>query len=146
MPDDTVVFLVNHELADVGEFLPEVNRENMVAVMAEDVIEEREANGDTVELPPGSGIEGMPLEKQYPADIWLDAQNRWNALSPQEQDERTIAHREMMEQLFKLLMVDQKSTIRGEVFKESFGPFDLLWFGLAAFTAFKLGSGLATDE
>ncbi len=31
--------------------------------------------------------------------------------------------------------------IRGDEFKESFSPFDLLWFGLAAFTPFRLGSG-----
>lgn len=35
--------------------------------------------------------------------------------------------------------------LRSAVFEESFSPWDLLWFGLAMFTAFRVGSGLNQD-
>ena len=44
------------------------------------------------------------------------------------------------------MFVDQMSdTVKEEAFKESLSPFDLLWLGLAAFTAFRVGAG-GTEE
>jgi hypothetical protein len=36
--------------------------------------------------------------------------------------------------------------VTGEVFSAMFTPWDLLWFGLAIATAFKLGSGMLSEE
>lgn len=32
------------------------------------------------------------------------------------------------------------------MFQQSFSPFDFLWFGLAALTAYRVGSGTANNE
>lgn len=36
--------------------------------------------------------------------------------------------------------------VRSAVFADSFGAYDLLWFGLAMFTAFRVGSGLQVQQ
>jgi len=44
------------------------------------------------------------------------------------------------------MIEELKSQISTAAFKDSFGPFDLLWFALAVMTAFKIGSGMAASE
>jgi predicted Zn finger-like uncharacterized protein len=36
--------------------------------------------------------------------------------------------------------------VKQQIFQDSFGPLDLLWFALAAMSAFRIGSNLADDE
>lgn len=88
-----------------------------------------------------NNIEAL-LKDQYPKEIWAEAEKRWASLSSQEQEEKTVIYKTD----FARTMEQAESEVSAEVFKESFGPLDLLWFGLAAFTAFKIGSGLAKDE
>ncbi len=42
---------------------------------------------------------------------------------------------------FRNVVEERSSAVREAVFRQSFGLIDLLWFGLAAVTAFKIGAG-----
>lgn len=77
----------------------------------------------------------------HPADVWAEAAKRWGEIPAAEQqkqiDETTAARRQFAEMI--------AGTIKDEAFEESFNGFDLLWFGLAAFTAFRI-AGSAGEE
>jgi hypothetical protein len=46
----------------------------------------------------------------------------------------------------KQLMNAFEDSITESAFSESFSGWNLLWFGLAAYTAFQLGSGMAAED
>jgi hypothetical protein len=73
---------------------------------------------------------------QVPADVRTKAEAEWGAKSPEEQ---------------KALLDGMNDLVRmhvstNDMFAASFSFFDILWFLLAAGTAFRLGSGTATDD
>jgi hypothetical protein len=123
------------------EFLPPVDEETMISVYADEVAEELEAEGRELTWPEDVDLETAPVKDMYPPEVWSEGEKRWNAHSPEEKQEQTKAHQEQMAELFEQL----ESQIREQAFTESFTPWDLLWFGLAAFTAFRIGSGLSSE-
>lgn len=46
-----------------------------------------------------------------------------------------------MEQFQEIMAGSLGDSVKSTAFKESFSPFDALWFFLAAATAFRVGSG-----
>jgi hypothetical protein len=71
---------------------------------------------------------------EVPPNIKADAEARWNALTPEERTDM-------------LKMLHGKGSITAfDVFQESFSPYDILWFLLAAGTAYRLGSGTGTED
>ena len=100
--------------------------------------------GMSIDLPPTTA-EDMKLmianggTGQYeawsdvPADKKTEVESRWNAM-PGELKSEMIASG-----------ADRQITA-GDVFQESFSPYDILWFLLAAFTAYRLGSGTGTES
>lgn len=78
--------------------------------------------------------------------MWAKAQAKWQAVPAAQKEEERVAKQEEIKGLRDKLIDSMAGSAREEAFKASFGPLDLLWFGLAAFTAFKLGSGLASDD
>lgn len=72
---------------------------------------------------------------EVPAEEKQPIETRWKAMSEAEQ------------QQFLNEMSNRHAKITAnELFQESFSPYDLLWFGLAALTAYRLGSGTAKDD
>lgn len=114
----------------------------MVAGMAEEIAAEYEEEGRKVEWPEIPETGDMPLEKQYPREIWTEARGRWDDLSPAEQEEKKQDRRERT----AAMMSEFESAMRESAFSQSFTPWDLLWFGLAAFTAFKVGAAAVDEE
>lgn len=136
-----VVLAVNAALGELSDFRV-TDVDTMIAVQAQEVVEEFEEAGRKVNWPPETDSEDATIEEQYPPDVWAEAKKRWNQLPPREQQARTKAYEERVAETLGQL----KAEIRSKAFSESFSPWDLLWFGLAAVTAFKLGSGLTSDE
>ena len=103
------------------------------AVIADEIIEERLAAGEPMpEMPDDEFAE--QLSDLYPAAIWNDATVRWHQLTPAEQAEYEVGQ--------GIAMALQ--TALGALF--SFGMLDIVFFGLAIFTAFKLGSAPQLGE
>ena len=119
-----------------------VTDEDMIASMAEDIIAESEEAGKNIKLPDAYYDEDAPTQQQYPSKIWRKAKSQWDKLPAEEQNQQ----KEQREEFTKLMMEQMKGALEWQVFLQSFNPFDLLWFGLAAFTAFRVGSGLAADD
>ena len=85
-----------------------------------------------LKLPPGlADVDWAEAEKHQPGLPQQDHPSR-TQLSPEDQ-------RKFEEQLAQLLA--EKPT-----FADFFSPWDLLWFGLAVFTAFKIGVGTYGDD
>lgn len=110
--------------------------EEMVGVMANEVATEREAAGQTIDWPDPPDPETADSQAYYPPDIWAAGQQRWDALSPQQQQQqRDDLRRQLHDGLAGI-----RSAFVEEAFWSSFGFMDLLFGGLAVVTAFQLGS------
>ena len=137
-------YMVVSMLVDKGmaeESMPIMDDESMIVRIADEVVAEREAAGQQVKWKRGMSVDIADEEVDYPAPIWAEAEKRWLE-KPADERERLIAEEnELMEEFAGALA----SGIKESAFTESFSPVDLLWFGLAAFTAFRIGSG-ATDD
>ena len=76
---------------------------------------------------------------QYPRRIWARAKKEWDELAAEQQTAEIAAHEAEVNELLSGIAGEA----RGQAFSESFGIFDALWFGLAAFTALKIGAGFS---
>lgn len=133
--------------ADLARYLgenppPAVTEENLISYVADEVVDDRQAAGQPVVWSPDVDPNTAWVEADYPADVWAEAETRWAALS----DDEKAAYRTIAEE-----RVAYTSEVIGQAFgdalRASFSPFDLLWFGLAVVSAFKLGaSSLGGDE
>lgn len=119
-----------------------VTDEQMIASTAEEIIAESEEAGKKVKLPDAYYDEDAPTQKQYPSKIWRKAKSKWEKLPAEEREQQ----KQEREAFTKLMMEEMKGALEWQVFLQSFNPLDLLWFGLAAFTAFRVGSGLVGDD
>jgi len=119
-----------------------IGPENIMASFAEEIIEEKNVTGKPVKLPPTYDDENVPLNQQYPKTIWREAKKKWDKLTPNEQTDLIEERKAFFGDAMHML----EGSIKQQAFMESFNFFDLLWFGLAAFTAFRVGSGLAGDD
>lgn len=121
-----------------------------VSWLADEIYEaEYVANDKELEFPGGEVYETEEIADDYPPELWRTASERWEAMSDEEHAAKISAWEEGMDfdpEAMRRQFAELKVEIREEAFRESFGLFDLLWFGLAAFTAFKLGSGATGDE
>jgi hypothetical protein len=131
---------VNDAMAEMSTEVT-VTPEMMIAAAAQEIIEEREEAGETVEWPPEPEDEDAPLQSIYPPDVWAEAEERWNALSPEEKQARTQEHKKEMTELLTAFKSQLGDGLREGAFKESFTAMDALWFILAAVSAYKIGSG-----
>lgn len=133
-----VHFLVGNEIAKVNLTEPSV----MIEEIAQEIAEEREAAGKTIVWPPAKDADNVPASMRFPADIWAEAEQRWNQLPEDQRQARIEARNKVMAELVGAV----HAAVRKDAFEKSFTPYDLLWFGLAAFTAFRLGSGAVSQE
>lgn len=106
-----------------------------------DKLDPIQAEGKKLAWPRNMNYELAEQPTDYPKAVWKEAKARWESKSAEEQTAEIDAQTEMMDQM-QAMFRDQ---LTKEAFKESFSPIDLLFFGLAIFTAFKLGSGMTDD-
>lgn len=130
--------LVQHELNDYSVV---VTAEDMQGSMADEVAAEWMEAGQKLRWSPGMTYEQAESLADYPPGVRAEAVKQWEALSDEEQQQQ-IANREEAMKMFTDMMSGQ---LTEAAFKESFSPIDLLFFGLAIFTAFKVGSGMVEE-
>jgi hypothetical protein len=136
---------VNREFGETT-FALEADAEMMTSQIADEIVAEYEAKGKTIKWPKAAEDEDAPLAATYPSAIWKEATKRWEAIPPEEQQAQMEKAEAEFNELVGEIMEAGKSDVKASAFQESFSPYDILWFILAAFTAFKLGSGLTSDE
>lgn len=121
---------------------PDVTADDMKLELAQEVFEEREQAGRPVAMPPGKTSDDIETLAELPQEVRVEADKRWNALPTEEQSQRIATSKENFVMVRDMIL----SSARGDAFSNSFSPFDLLWFGLAAYTAFRIGAGGNSDE
>ncbi len=115
-----------------------ITDEDAQVYMADQLVEEYKAQGKALKWPEGMTAEDASEQAHYPTALWADMSNRWSKMSPSAREE----YRAGVQEQFRQMVTLARSEIEKEGFSASFTPFDLLWFGLALATAFKLGSGM----
>ncbi len=73
-------------------------------------------------------------KSDYPADVWGVAATSWAQMT---EEQRTEYKQECIA-MVKTNLAKYTAEITNEGFMNSFGPMDLLFFGLAVFTAFRV--------
>ena len=121
---------------------PNITADDVKLEIAYDVFAEREQAGKPVAMPPGKTSDDLETLADVPPEVRGEADKRWNALTAEEQNQRIATSKENYVMIRDMFI----NSSRGEAFTSSFGAFDLLWFGLAAYTAFRIGSGGGNEE
>lgn len=116
--------------------------EDMIMSIASDKVLDYQEAGRQLKWPPGMSLELAETKAQFPQEVWKEAEAEWNALPEEERSQQLKLRSELTRQFAETLA----DAVKEEGFRESFNPFDLLWLGLAAFTAFRVGSGLVGDD
>lgn len=120
--------------------------ELVISYLADDVAAHFTAEGRRVDWPVGVDPTQATTEAEYPVDVWAVAQDRWDGMSPTEREE----FRDQLAAVVTANLTDAMDAIRGELaqvgFMGSFGPMDLLFFGLAVITAYKVAAGTVVDR
>lgn len=128
-----------------GELPIEISPDDMIVRFADDIVKERQARGQPVIFANGKTLDTANQQTDYPADIWQQASQKWQAVSPADQEKQIAAEREKLQQVAALLGDGIRNL--APPFGETFSLFDALWFFLAAGTAYKLGHGnIASDD
>jgi hypothetical protein len=110
------------------------NKELLVSYVADGVVVEFEAEGRPVDWPAGSDPQQAAEQADYPADVWAVAQARWDSMPADSQEVfrmQIAANIEASAAAFRDALAQQG-------FLGSFGLFDIVFFGLAIYTAFKI--------
>lgn len=129
---------VDDAFAEASGAVAEIDDDSAIMFIADQIIEQRLAAGEQIAWPGDvEAVEDAMEEADYPPEIWADAASRWDGLSPTEQADR----KHQMAVYFKGQMESFRASVQEEAFLETFGLFDVLFFGLAVATAFTVGSG-----
>lgn len=122
------------------------NEEFVISYVADQVVQELEAEGRPVEWPGGVAPGSAAAEADYPADVWAEAETRWASLDPMAQ----MAFREEREAEVRANVEASIPEIRAAFsaggFAGSFSPMDFIFFGLGMVTAWGVGSGRKSEE
>lgn len=115
-----------------------IDDESLVVAIADEIAAEAIERNQPVTWPAGITYEMASEKDHYPPAIWRQAEAQWSGLGPVEQERRRD---ELAANVAELVM-----TVARPSFTETFAFWDLLWFGLATFTAFKIGAGSYGEE
>jgi hypothetical protein len=110
---------------------------DMIANIADEVVDEFEEAKKPLNWPPGVNPEDAHKPEEFPKEVWTEAKARWESKPAAERE--TLKSR--AKQQGAVLLNNVKDQIRQEAFKQSFGLYDIIFFLLAVATAFKVGSG-----
>jgi hypothetical protein len=120
--------------------------ELVVSYLADDVAAQFADEGRAVNWPAGVEPSQATTRVEYPPEVWAVAQERWNGMSQTEREQ----FRTELADMVSANVTEAMDVIRGELtqvgFMGSFGPLDLIFFGLAVVTAYKVAAGSATEQ
>ena len=132
------------ERQDVRELPQLANPEYHLVYMADQLVYEYQTEGKALEWPPGMSVDIAFHQEDYPADLWADVVQRWDAMPAGEQETYVasmMAAEKIRNAELQTLMYAEGTTL---AFFDSFSLFDGLWAVLAVLSAFKIGS--ASEE
>jgi len=135
-----VELLVDRELGSVEEAVADVmanfeNEEYIISYLADEVVGERMEAGEPLDWPAGvDPDEGGAEAADYPADVWAEAEGRWNAMSADDQ----VAFLKETSDAARDGVVAFHEAVSSSGFTSSFGFMDLIFFGLAIVTAYSI--------
>ena len=157
-----VSLLVDHEIAVQraaiaaagDDAVPDfADRSVALARVADDMIladyPDDPAGADALDWADGVTFDEADRIEVYPPEYRDRAAEAWDALDEAERAEETAAMRAAYDarmDVFRQMEEAQIDAVKQQAFKGAFNFFDLLWFGLAAFTAFGVGSGSVGDD
>lgn len=98
--------------------------------------------GRTLKWPEGKNLDSAERLEDYPKDVVKEAEEKWAAMSPEEQASEKAEH----DKTKRLVMSTVKSSMTTAAFKASFGVLSIVFCVLALITAFKVGGGLSGDD
>ena len=118
-----------------------------VAWTADGILEEEyPALGASLPWPPGYDYDTASRPEHYPPEIARKAAERWDGLSQEEKDARVAGWSMLYDMNIAAVRADGGAGFKQEAFLATFGFMDLVFFGIAAFTAFGAGSGAGDDD
>ncbi len=127
----------------VEESLAGLNEDALTSYLADEIATAREEAGEEIAWPE-EDVEIESVQGAYPADIWTAAADKYQSFSEQEkQDHRTKVEESIRNNLANLEILEDQ--IRQESFFQSFSAMDLLFFGLAIYTAFSVANSNEFD-
>lgn len=115
----------------------QVTDEMLQVHLADQLVEEYERGGKPLAWPEGKTVGNAEAEADYPKALWGDMLTRWNAMTPEDREQR----RRWMDGQAKKAMASMGNEVTSEGFLASFSLFDALWFLLAVGSAYRIGSG-----
>ena len=127
----------------VAEEIANLNDDALTSYLANDIATAREEAGEELAWPEYDE-ENESIAAQYPTDVWSAASEKFGAFT----EEEKLAHRTHVEASIQQSLADLQvleETIRQESFLQSFSAMDLLFFGLAIYTAFSVGQSNEFD-
>jgi hypothetical protein len=111
-------------------YTPEMHTSDLAAT----VVDEWTAAGKQINWPAEDAAD--PDDPGFPPDVMQEARKRYDALTPEQRTEYAAQRREEIAKV----MGGMGNQLKDAAFKDSFSPIDLVFFALAAITAFKIGS------
>ena len=133
--------LVDKVFADMP-MIANVTPAQMQEELISEIVAEWTEAKKPMKWPAGKTLENAESTADYPPEVVKEAEKRWNALKPEEQQAQIQERTESIQAFASSL----KAMARQEGFKASFTPIDILFFILAIGSAWKLGSGVASGE
>jgi hypothetical protein len=128
------------EQAALRELPVRANEDYLLSYIADGLVTEADEAGRELHWPEGKDLETSWRKADYPEDIWSEAESFWSSMSDVEQQDYRRDVDQYLIQQNQADMAAMRSMASNEGFFASFSPFDLLFFGLAIVTAFKIGA------
>ncbi|NIP57093.1 MAG: hypothetical protein GWM92_03100 [Gemmatimonadetes bacterium] len=117
------------------------SEEYVKSFLADEVVEERTAMGETVDWPPGVDPSMATTAAEYPEPIWAEAEARWAGMNERERANFRADVEETTRANLTAQLPEIRSAISQGAFAGSFAAMDLVFFGLAMVTAWGVASG-----
>lgn len=143
----TVHFIVERESAKIlapqrAKLDRSLTDDEAIVVLANQKVIESQQDGKQLKWPKGVD-ENAEHESiaEFPTDIAKSAKSNWNAMSDSDKQTFRDEFRRVAVAAFDEHIKTSKPKIEQEIFKQSFGMFDIVFGILAVITAFRLGSG-----
>lgn len=115
--------------------------EYVISHVADAVVEEFTADGRELDWPLGVDPATAASQGEYPADVWTEAEERWTDMSEEERASFRSDVEEATRANITRHLPEIRASIGEDAFIGSFGGMDLLFFGLAMVTAFRVAAG-----
>ena len=144
----TTVQLVLSDGSEITEVLVSglQDDELVVSYIADDVVVEFMSDDIPVHWPVGVDPSQATTQVEYPADVWTIAQSRWDGMVLTEREEYRSSLEEMVTANLALALDELRGELAQVGFIGSFGFLDIIFFGLAIATAYKVAAVAATEQ